>query len=375
VRLDEALIADQYTLVLLCGIALATMIGIGVLGRPANGTRLWALSFLAAMVMAAALIVAEATQYSQLGWFAFAMAYLPAGMIWGGFRRRRGLVSHWKLVVGSSLLLSILFFTFSPVWAPWVALAVQIFMFCAEMLSYVLLSIEMMRSPEGSAPILRPLLYATTIIPFMGIVMFIFWANMRFADSEATQYLAQFMAAASSVFLVCALTSLAGYSAPPKRSAEQGQVAYDSFESRAQHRLRVAELRNESGWSLIVFRLDDAADLQAAVGSGALSIIGDRLEELVLTSFPSWAEVSRRDTVSVCVLCAGSVAMVRSYVSRALRRIVDDEQASPLAVKHSASAGWSSVETQGYEFEELLIVAEDCLELADERGGDRWERR
>jgi hypothetical protein len=79
--------------------------------------------------------------------------------------------------------------------------------------------------------------------------------------------------------------------------------------------------------------------------------------------------------VSVCVLCAGSVAMVRSYVSRALRRIVDDEQASPLAVKHSASAGWSSVETQGYEFEELLIVAEECLELADERGGDRWERR
>lgn len=374
-NLDGAVLDSQFTLVLLSGIAVAAMIGVGVVGRLSRETVLWASSFFVAMMMAATIVAASATNSRQVVWAAIGLAFVPAGLIWSGFRTRRGVAAHWVWVLGAALLIASFFFVFSPTWSSGQRLSAQILMYCAEMAFYVLLAVEMLKAPDRDAPILRPLFHASWIIPVMGVIVFLFWANTALTDSTVNGYLARFMTEASGVFVVCALTSLAGLTAPRRKGSPDEDSPQDSFPARAQSRLHIAQQRNEVNWSFIVVRLDDAADLRAAGGTTALGVIGDRLEEVVGASFPSWAETSRHDAVSIHVLCPGSLAMVRNYVARTLRMFMEDQQRLPLSMTHSASAGWASVETQGYEMDELLAVAEDCLQVAAENGGDRWERR
>jgi hypothetical protein len=43
-------------------------------------------------------------------------------------------------------------------------------------------------------------------------------------------------------------------------------------------------------------------------------------------------------------------------------------------VQPSASAGWATTSTVGYDFSALTFLSREAAEFADGNGGDRWER-
>ena len=65
---------------------------------------------------------------------------------------------------------------------------------------------------------------------------------------------------------------------------------------------------------------------------------------------------------------------VRPLLSRLLDQVATPDPTQPIAVRVSASIGWASVDTVGYDLDELLDAARGAGVQAHRSGGDRWER-
>ncbi|HAM13988.1 MAG TPA: hypothetical protein DCO91_11895 [Microbacterium sp.] len=57
-----------------------------------------------------------------------------------------------------------------------------------------------------------------------------------------------------------------------------------------------------------------------------------------------------------------------------LRRIAVRDPAAPITVTTSASIGWASVATAGFDLDALLATTAEAAATARAQGGDRWER-
>ena len=75
---------------------------------------------------------------------------------------------------------------------------------------------------------------------------------------------------------------------------------------------------------------------------------------------------------TVVVLVPRTVPVTREYVRQLLAELSLPPADGSLQV--SASVGWSSVETAGYDFIDLERATRTGVEIAAAEGGDRWHR-
>lgn len=359
---------------LIATIGLLTMGAFGLLISPTKSGRLWVFAFLAGLAAAGTVSVAILLDMPGLSSVGYAAGSIVPGFVWAGLRARRGVPSMggWVLALG---VLSVGVYRILETVARGVLDDIEMMGgSVVSMLFCVLIHVEWRKSPERPNAIMYPLMYGTSAT----IALLVLSVFMRIAWGPAVTTMlvspANVELIATAVFLVSALVSLAGFAIPGESYEALFKGAKRNFSATAEGRLAAARVKDEQQWSFIMFRLDDDSSVRAAVGSSTTMEIGDRLEERVSAAFPSWADVGRADPVTVQVLCPGATAKIRQFVKQALDNITEIDARMTLSVQVSASAGWTSAASEGYDLERLREVACENLRVAEAAGGDRWER-
>ncbi|WP_295013240.1 hypothetical protein [uncultured Microbacterium sp.] len=140
-------------------------------------------------------------------------------------------------------------------------------------------------------------------------------------------------------------------------------------------RLRRARGRQENSWSLLDVRLDDPSDLHDASGPAVYAGVVAAFQEHVRQALPASADMIWLAGERAIALLPGSEEAVRHHLRELLAHVSRiDERGTESAVRVSASIGWASVVSTGFDLDALRLDAAAGAEAARERGGDRWER-
>ena len=94
----------------------------------------------------------------------------------------------------------------------------------------------------------------------------------------------------------------------------------------------------------------------------------------VRSAFPTEADIEfRADTIALVLLTRPEVT-IRANVRSLLNRISTLSPTQPLAVQMSASVGWATTATSGWNLDDLVRAASAAAVDARLAGGDRWVR-
>jgi GGDEF domain-containing protein len=144
---------------------------------------------------------------------------------------------------------------------------------------------------------------------------------------------------------------------------------------RARRRLRKAEAQNDAAWSVLDIRLDDPEDLREASSTAAFARIADRFHDDIQESPPPSADAERVDDAWAVVLIRGSDEAIRFHIRAILSRVsVIDDGSSLSGIRSSASIGWASAATSGFDYDVLAAEAARAAARARAAGGDQWKR-
>lgn len=140
-------------------------------------------------------------------------------------------------------------------------------------------------------------------------------------------------------------------------------------------RLARAQQQGDSAWSVLDIRLDDPVDLDEASTGADFAAIIERFHRDVLATLPVDADVDRVDDGQVFVAIRGSDEAIRHHLRALLNRVSTIEaDASAFGIRVSASIGWASVATVGFDVSSLRDAADAAGRAARADGGDCWKR-
>jgi hypothetical protein len=145
------------------------------------------------------------------------------------------------------------------------------------------------------------------------------------------------------------------------------------FQTTAAARLADARRGGEQ-LSMVHLRLDDLTELRQAAGANALSATSDRLAGVVQTAFGPDAIVCSPRIGTVFALIPRPDPAVRDLLQACVERVNQIEMPGRMPVQPSASAGWATTSTVGYDLSALIYLSREAAAFADDNGGDRWER-
>ncbi|MFP3821475.1 hypothetical protein SB658_22530, partial [Bacillus sp. SIMBA_008] len=111
----------------------------------------------------------------------------------------------------------------------------------------------------------------------------------------------------------------------------------------------------------------------ASTGS-TFAMIADRFHDDIQDALPAAADAIRIDDTRAIVIIRGSEEAVRFHMRAILTRISTIERGVPIdGIRASASIGWATVASTGYDYDELAAAAGAAAVRARAAGGDRWK--
>ena len=172
-----------------------------------------------------------------------------------------------------------------------------------------------------------------------------------------------------------AIIAVLGVTTRGTRLAAGGRPAgsWQRIAGRARERLTRGQANLEP-WSVLWVQVDDVDDIRRVTNGAVVAQLAQRLEPAVRAAFPQAAEVGRTPDGSVVVLVLAPDADLRDALRDALQHVQAIDMQGTIPIRASASAGWASASTVGYDLDALVYLAREAAAVASENGGDRWER-
>ncbi|AZC12452.1 GGDEF domain-containing protein [Microbacterium sp. ABRD28] len=351
------------------------MIGVAFLDRPHRSTLLWSIAFLVAMTSSWGVVLAETVDSETMRRVALGALLGAPGFFWAGFRTLRGAPSRWWLAALLSVLSPIVLVAAGATEA--YSVAFRILFFLSAVFAFLLL-VEWLRLPDRGDAVLYPLVVISVLnsalAAFVAIAGFVFPAS----SGDDLQFVRSVNQLGFIVYMVCALVSLVGFATRRERVVGPGErTPWEEFASGCRDRIARAARRGERSWALLVFRLDDEADVRDAVGVAGFDAVCTSFAQEILVDLPADADVAERRPGTVVVLVSRPEPVLRAALRGALGRVGRMENAGGMEIQVSASVGWVAVDPDSAaegDVEALLDRAEAAAETASRAGGDRWER-
>lgn len=364
----------QPILITLTTLCTVIMIGVGFLPRPCREAAIWSIAFISAMV--ASYVGTASTQIGlpllraiSAGFVLAALALFWAGIRVRAGRRRVFLVPSVIGVLAATAGLAVVDALAGPETLERVALGIVIVLLATTAVELVALR---------SAPLTAtaPLALASVLCAGFAAVWLATGLVLPPQSPTALACLApdsvQTDATAMSViYLVSALVSVLLLGRRNTRREEAAPTG--DFERVAQDRLVRAERRGDTWWALLDIRLDDPVALREASNALAFGRVVERFADDVVRALPAEADIHQVEPTRFLVLLPRHDPTVRPIVRDILDRVSTVEAHQSIAVRLSASIGWASVSTCGYDLDVLTRTASDAATDAQRAGGDRWE--
>lgn len=364
----------QPILITLTTLCTVIMIGVGFLPRPCREAAIWSIAFISAMV--ASYVGTASTQIGLPLLRAISAGFVIAALalFWVGIRVRAGrrrvfLVPSVVGALTATVGLALVDGAAGPEAFERVALGIA-----AALLATTTVELVALRSAPLTAT--APLALASVLCAGFAAVWLASGLVLPPENPTALVCLApdsvQTDATAMSViYLVSALVSvllLGRRDAPREEEAPTG-----GFERVAQDRLVRAERRGDTWWALLDIRLDDPVALREASNALAFGRVVERFADDVVRALPAEADIRQVEPTRFLVLLPRHDPTVRPIVRDILDRVSTVDAHQSIAVRLSASIGWASVSTCGYDLDVLTRTASDAATDAQRAGGDRWE--
>jgi GGDEF domain-containing protein len=361
-------------LVALSTLCTAIMIGLGFLSRPSRATATWSFSFALAMIAAYGWVASDSLESPWLRGMCAGLMLGASTFIWVGLRARRDAPrSHGPIAAIFTATVSTLLAVTAM--GEYYGLVFRIvFATGAIFAGFTLAELARLR------PLLRdvalPLLLASGAFVVFGVVSLIegitqYATTGTLASRDGLQLIRDINSMASLVYLVCALVSLLLLAR--RGSAAAPALGQSPFRVVAEDRLLRARAADDRWWSVLDIRLDDPIDIREATSTDAFERVAARFADDVRASLPPDADLERRGSSGFVALLPRPEGAVRQVLARLLEAVALPDPDQPIAVRLSASIGWATVDTAGYELDELLAAASAAATAAQRAGGDRWE--
>ncbi|MGO2748054.1 hypothetical protein [Microbacterium sp.] len=353
-------------------LATVIFIGLGFLPRPSRATALWSASFASAMCGSYVWLAQDMLASMQFRALGSSLVIAPMALIWSGLRAYRGrthqfipLSITYMIVIPVGLVLS----SFSDAYG----IAFRI-VFTLTAVFAALTIFELVRLGSGQRDESLPLLAACGAFIAFAVITVVdgfLVAGHVTRNIDSLQFLRTVNLIGSNVVIICCLVTLLLLTI---RSPHSEKAAHGAFERTARDRLSRAEASLDQWWSVLDIRLDDPEDIRAASSTAAFNAVSERFAHDVELVLPADADIERMSTTRVIALVPRAQSGVRELLMKLLERIstVEDHQAVPIRL--TASIGWAQVAAVGYDLDNLAGAASTAVEVAQQHGGDRWER-
>lgn len=353
--------------------SLATMlvISLGYLRRPSRATLYWTSGFTLAMVATIASVAAELNDAEMLRrLFLGALLGAPA-LLWSGFRAYWGvrpLVWVGPLIAAASA-------TALAVSGDLFTLAFRAVLLVGS-LSALLYAVDWVRLADRRDIRLIPLAVVSTLFGLTGLSTFVAGLVLPAPTGDAFEVVRSITSLGMFAYLAALLFAILGIVLPPQTRRVAASLTATGpavdLADRVRARLAAAAATGEP-CSVVYVRLDDATEIRQAAGAEAFAAIQERVTQVIRSAFPDDAEFTS-DKDGTYVLVVRSDAVVREVLRSCLDRIGDLDVPGRLPIHPTASAGWANTSTMGYDLSALALMAREAANLANQNGGDRWER-
>ncbi|WP_322410086.1 hypothetical protein [Microbacterium invictum] len=358
-------------------LGVVVMIGVAFLDRPHRSTLLWSIAFLIAMISSWGIVLAETVDSEAMRRVSIGVLMGAPGFIWAGFRTLRGAGSRWWLAALLSAISPVLLVAAGATEA--YSVVFRIVFFLSAVFAFLLL-VEWLRLPDRGDTVLYPLVVISVLnaalAAFVAVAGLIFPAS----SGDDLQFVRSVNQLGFVIYMVCALVSLVGFATRRERLiSRDARTPWEDFLTGCRDRLVRAARRGEHSWALLVFRLDDEADVRDAVGVAGFAAVCEGFAQAIREALPADADIAERRPGTVVVLVSRPEPVLRAALRGALARVGRMENAGGMEIQVSASVGWIAVDPGDVvggedDLEALLERAEAAADSARAAGGDRWER-
>lgn len=345
------------------------VLGLATLARPSRATVIWGAAFGLGMLGAYLWLAGHQNDFQPLRSAASALLLCFEPLIWIGLRVHLGRRAPWWIVVVFVAVAPVLLVATSD--SPWYLSAFNL-VFVGSAVFAGLVAYELLRRQPVSRDIILPLALASCGFVIVSVASAISALTIGTASSaEQLDALRGMNAVGTIVVSTCAAFTLVLL----VRAGESRPAETDGVAQRARRQLRKAEAQNDHGWSILEVRLDDPADLREAMSGSEFARIVDRFHDDIQEALPPLADAERIADDRAVVVIRASDEAVRFHVRAVLSRISDiDHDRAVGGVRASASIGWATADTCGYDYDVLVAAAGRAAARAREAGGDQWKR-
>ena len=360
------------TLVAMVTLSAALVFGLALMPRPSRATVTWSVGFGIAMLATYVWVAANQFDSAPLRALSSGLIVCFEPLLWLGIRAYAGKRLLWPAAAAFVLVAPTLLMASSTTAAyPTVFRVV----FSAAAVFAGLAAWELFRLRISARDVVLPLALVSSafvVVAVFGVIAGI--TGIGSSPGDELRMLRDINGVGILLTSQCAAVTIVLLARGEALLRGGGRSSADS---RAALRARLARARQaqEPAWSLLDIRLDDPADLAEASGPAVFASIVDAFHAHVLDALPAAADVERISDVRALALLPGAEDAVRRELRVLLQRVSTIEDSGPRAsVRVSASVGWAGAAAADYDLDALSAVAADAATLAQDRGGDRWER-
>lgn len=345
------------------------VLGLATLARPSRATIVWGAAFGLGMLGAYLWLAGHQTGMPALRGAASALLLCFEPLVWLGLRMYLGRRAPWGPVLALVLIVPTVLVATSgtPWYLPSFHAAFLTSGVFAGMVSY-----ELLRRQPVSRDIVLPLALASGgfVIVAVASAFVAFVMGGTGTDAQLSALRGMNTVGTLVVSTCAAFTLVLLVRAGTRPTAEVDGVA-----ERARRRLRKAEAQNDHGWSVLEIRLDDPDDLRQATTGSEFGRIVERFHDDIQEALPPLADAERVDDDRAVVVIRASDEAVRFHIRAVLTRISDMERDGAVnGIRSSASIGWATAATCGFDYDVLVAAAGHAAARAREAGGDQWKR-
>lgn len=354
--------------------ALATMLAVGIafLSKPSRATLFWSCAFALGMVATFGVVAggindAETIRRICLG----ALLGAPA-LLWSGFRAFWGVRSFVWAGPALGVTAAIAFVAVGD--SGWFATAYR----CAFLVSAsfaVLFFLDWLRLGDRRDRLVLPFAIVSLAFGLLAVGIAIASLVSPPADGDDLGLIRVTPSVGMLLYIGSAVIAVLGVSTRERMTRRDAASAgeWARFQADATARL-IGARRSGEPMSMVYLRLDDLTELRQAAGANAVSLASDRLAQVVQAVFSADATVCSPQVGTVFALVARPDPGVRDLLRVCLTQVSQIEVPGRMPVQPSASAGWATTSTVGYDLSALIYLSREASAFADDKGGDRWER-
>lgn len=354
--------------------ALATMLAVGVafLSKPSRATLYWSSAFALGMVATFGVVAggindAETIRRICLG----ALLGAPA-LLWSGFRALWGVRPFIWAGPAVSVIAAVTLVAVGD--SGWFGIAYRS-MFLVSACFAVLFFGDWLRLADRRDRVVWPFVILSLAFGILAVATAIASLVSPPANGDDLGLIRVTPSVGMLLYIGSAVIAVVGLSIRdrmPRRDTASAE-SWASFQAAAAERLSDAR-RSSEPMSMVYLRLDDLTELRQAAGPNALALTSDRLARVVQSVFAADSTTCAPQVGTVFALVARPDPGVRDLLRVCLERVSQIEVPGRMPVQPSASAGWATTSTVGYDLSALIYLSREAAAFADHNGGDRWER-